>query len=88
MTTPLPPRRASKPRKVVSDAARAAEILDELRRAELDIREATERRLRLAIEASEIGLTTAKIGEAVGASQTAASKWIRSARDQTGTSQR
>lgn len=80
MTTYLPPRRSSKPRKVVSDEKRAAVLLEELRIAELQIRELSERRLSLMLEASDIGLTTAKIGEAVGASQTAVSKWVRSAR--------
>lgn len=66
----------------MSDEVRAAELLEELRVAELQIRELTERRLHLMLEASEIGLTTSKIGEAVGASQTAVSRWVRSARQQ------
>lgn len=77
MTTPLPPIRRRKPRKVVSDEKRAAELLDELREAELTIRELSERRLQIMLEASEIGLTTTKIGESIGASQTAVSKWVR-----------
>ncbi|GIT78473.1 hypothetical protein LLS1_01420 [Leifsonia sp. LS1] len=80
MTSPLPPRRTRKPRKIVSDEARAAEILEQLRVTELQIRELAERRLELMLEANEIGLTTAKIGEAVGASQTAVSNWVRTAR--------
>ncbi|WP_167046691.1 hypothetical protein [Salinibacterium sp. ZJ454] len=65
----------------MSDEARAAELLEELRMAELQIRELTERRLHLALEANEIGLTTTKIGEGVGVSQTAVSKWVRAARE-------
>ncbi|WP_182045211.1 hypothetical protein [Curtobacterium sp. ME26] len=80
MTTPLPSRRKSSPRKVVSDEARAAELLQELRDAELLIRETTERRLQLMVEASDIGLTTTKIGNAVGASAMAVSRWVRAAR--------
>jgi transposase-like protein len=82
MTESLPVRRVGKPRKVVTDETRAAELLEELRVAELQIRESTERRLRLMLEANEIGLTTARIGEAIGASQTTVSKWIRTGREQ------
>lgn len=81
MTKPLSSRRKTSPRKVVSDEARAAELLQELRDAELVIRETTERRLQLMVEASDIGLTTTKIGDAVGASAMAVSRWVRAARD-------
>lgn len=81
MIKPLPPRASRQPRKVVSDEAQALLLLQELQRAELDIREATERRAKLALAANEIGVTTTKIGEAVGVSQAAASKWIRAARE-------
>ncbi|MFT4213364.1 MAG: hypothetical protein QM622_01105 [Microbacterium sp.] len=64
----------------MSDEARAAELLEELREAELQIRRTTERRLELMVEAAEVGLTTRKIGDAVGASSTAVSKWVREAR--------
>lgn len=85
MTTPLPSRRTRRPQKVVSDEVRAAELLDELREAELLIRRTTERRRELMVEATDIGLTTRKIGDAVGASSTAVSKWVREARaDQDG----
>lgn len=80
MSTPLPPRRTRQPRKVVSDEARAAELLEELRDAELLIRRTTERRLELMVEATAIGLTTAKIGDAVGASPAAVSRWVRGVR--------
>ncbi|MDD1385941.1 helix-turn-helix domain-containing protein [Curtobacterium poinsettiae] len=81
MTSPLPSRRRSSPRKLVTDEARAAELLDELRDAEILIRETTERRLQLMVEASEIGLTLTKIGDAVGASAMAVSRWVRDAKD-------
>ncbi|MFF9564347.1 helix-turn-helix domain-containing protein [Leifsonia sp. NPDC014704] len=81
MIEPLPPRPSRKPRKIVSDETRAQELLEQLQRAELDIREATERRAKLALAANEIGVTTTKIGEAVGVSHAAASKWIRAARE-------
>ncbi|MBN9632069.1 MAG: sigma-70 family RNA polymerase sigma factor [Actinobacteria bacterium] len=80
MTTPVPPRRTRKPRKIVSDPARADEILESLRAAEFQIRELTERRRELIVEASDIGLTIAKISEAVGASQASVSSWVRTAR--------
>lgn len=82
MTSPVPARRTRKPRKIVSDPARADELLESLSAAELQIRELTERRLELVVEASEIGLTIAKISEAVGASQASVSNWLRSAREQ------
>ncbi|WP_022904500.1 helix-turn-helix domain-containing protein [Curtobacterium sp. B8] len=82
MTTPTPPRRIGKPRRTVTDEARAEQLLEELRQAEVLIREATARRRELALEAHTIGLTTTKIGEAVGVSQTAVSKWVRAAREQ------
>lgn len=81
MTSPVPPRRTRKPRKVVSDQERADEILEALRAAEFQIRELTERRLDLIVEASEIGLTMVKISEAVGASQASVSNWVRARRD-------
>jgi len=81
MTTPTPPRRVGKPRKVVSDEARAEELLEELRQAEMTLRETTTLRMQLALQAHDIGLTTTKIGEAVGVSQTAVSKWVRAARE-------
>lgn len=85
MSTPLPPRRTRRPRKVVSDEARADELLEQLRETELEIRRSTERRLELMVEAASIGLTTRKIGDAVGASSTAVSRWVReAAADETG----
>jgi len=81
MTTLPPARRTRKPRKVVSDDVRAAELLEELRLIERTIKDLNERRLQVMLEASEIGLTTTKIGEAIGASQTAVSKWVRVARE-------
>jgi len=75
-------RRTRKPRKVVTDDARAAELLNELRAIQTTIEELKERRLRVVLEANEIGLTTTKIGESIGASQTAISKWVILARQQ------
>ncbi|UXN27184.1 helix-turn-helix domain-containing protein (plasmid) [Curtobacterium flaccumfaciens] len=80
MTTPTPPRRAGKPRKTVTDEARAEQLLDELRQAEALFRETAERRVQLAIEAHAIGLTTTRIAEAVGVSQPSVSNWVRAAR--------
>lgn len=82
MNTPLPSRRKRRPQKVVSDEARAAELLQQLREAELQIRRTMDRRLELMVEATDVGLTTAKIGDAVGASPAAVSRWVRAARDQ------
>lgn len=81
MTTPTPPRRAGKPRKIVTDAARAETLLEEMRQVETLIRESLLRRRDLAVEASQIGLTTTKIAEAVGVSQPAVSNWVRAARE-------
>lgn len=80
MSTPLPLSRKRRPQKVVTDEARAAELLEELREAELLIRRTVERRLELVVEAAEVGLTTRRIGEAIGASPTAISMWVREAR--------
>lgn len=80
MTTPTPPRRTGKPRKTVTDEARAEQLLDELRQAEVLFRETAERRVQLAIEAHSIGLTTTRIAEAVGVSQPSVSNWVRAAR--------
>lgn len=82
MNDPLPSRRKSSPRKIVSDEKRASELLQELREAEVLIRQTTERRSRLMVEAADVGLTTTKIGDAVGASAMAVSRWVRAARDQ------
>lgn len=82
MTTPLPARRSRRPQKVVTDEVRAAELLEELRATESDMRRTSERRLQLVVEAANIGLTTRTIGDAVGASPMAVSRWVRAARDQ------
>lgn len=82
MSTPLPSRRKRRPQKVVSDEARAAQLLEELREADQLIRRTTERRLELVVEATSIGLTTRRIGDAAGASPMAVSRWIRAARDE------
>ena len=82
MSTPLPSRRKRRPQKAVSDEARAAELLEQLREAELQIRRTMDRRLELMVEATDVGLTTAKIGDAVGASPAAVSRWVRAARGQ------
>jgi DNA-directed RNA polymerase specialized sigma24 family protein len=83
MATPTPPKRIGRPRKHVTDEVRAEAILDELRQVETTIRESTARRRELAVEAHDLGLTTTKIGDAVGVSQTAVWKWVKSGREQT-----
>lgn len=82
MTEPLSPRRSRRPQKVATDPARADEVLAALRESELEIRRIEQQRRRLMVEASDLGLTTTKIGEAAGASQTAVSRWVREAREQ------
>ena len=77
---PLPPRRARTPRKVVSNPVRAQEVMAALRESELELRRIEQERLKLILEASDLGVTSTKIGEAVGLSQTAVSKWLRNAR--------
>jgi hypothetical protein len=81
-SSPSPRRPIGAPPKVVKDEARAAELMAGIRSADAQIREATQRRLHLAREANELGMTVAKIGEAVGVSGVSVSKWIRAARDQ------
>lgn len=77
-----PPRRpVGKPPKVVTDEVRAAEIVEEMRRAGEEIQNAIDHRLRLALEANELGLTTTKMGEALGFSPAAVAKWVRTARE-------
>jgi len=70
------------PQKVVADEARATELLKELQRAHDAIQRATDERARLALEANDLGLTQAKIGEAIGVSNVAVSYWTRAARAQ------
>jgi hypothetical protein len=81
MTDPPKRRPVGAPPKVVTDEARAAKVMEELRAADYDIREATRRRLLLAHEANELGVTMSKIGNAVGVSDVAVSKWIKAARE-------
>jgi DNA-directed RNA polymerase specialized sigma24 family protein len=73
-------RPVGKPPKTVTDEARAEELLNEMRRAGETIQTETQRRLRLALEANELGVTTTKIGDALGFSHATVSSWIRSAR--------
>lgn len=80
MTNLTPRRPLGKPPKVVADEARAAQVVEEMLAAETTIREATARRFQLALEANELGMTVAKIGEAVGVSGVAVSKWVKIAR--------
>lgn len=81
MTTPTPAKRTRKPRKTISDEARAEALMQELREGEALIRKMTERRYEIAREAYDIGMTTTKIGDAVGVSQGTASNWVRAARE-------
>lgn len=81
MNTPQPARRSRKPRKTVADEAQAAALMEELRQGEALIRQTTARRFEIAREASDIGMTTTMIGEAIGVSQVTASKWVRTARE-------
>ena len=80
-TDSTPARKTRRPRKFVTDEARAAEILEELREEHERVLASTRRRLELAYEASELGLTTTKIGSAIGASQTTVAAWVRAGRD-------
>jgi len=79
VTAPTPPR-ARKPRKVVSEVERVDALMDELRAGEELIQTAMRRRLDLALEANELGMTTTRIAEAVGVSQTSVSNWVRAAK--------
>lgn len=87
MNTSLPSRRKRRPQKVVSDEARAAELLADLREADRSIRRETERRLELVSEATSLGLTMRTIGEAAGASPMTVSRWIRTAHEELGRSE-
>ena len=66
----------------MKDQARADALLDAMRTAERVLRETTEERVRLALEAYEEGLTLDAIGEALGVSNVAVGKWVRAAKDQ------
>lgn len=83
MTSSPSRRPLGAPPKVVTDEARAAEVMSQLRAADDEIREATRRRLLLAREANDLGLTMTKIGSALGVSNVAVSNWIRAARETT-----
>jgi len=80
MTTPAPQRRIGRPRKVVTDAVRAEQILEDLRALEHHIRESSDRRKQLMLEAAGLGVTVTKIGEATGTSPATVSQRLRSAR--------
>lgn len=54
-----------------------------MRDAERVLRETSEERVRLALEAYEEGLTMDAIGQALGVSDRAVGKWIRAAQEQT-----
>lgn len=82
MSTSTTGRRIGRPPKVVKDQARADALLDAMRTAERVLRETTEERVRLALEAYEEGLTLDAIGEALGVSNVAVGKWVRAAKDQ------
>lgn len=53
-----------------------------MRAAERVLRETTEERVRLALEAYDEGLTLDAIGEALGVSNVAVGRWVRAAKDQ------
>lgn len=80
MTTPAPRRRTGRPRKVVTDPERAELLLEELRVLEHQIREAVQRRQQVMIEANDLGVTVAKLGEAIGTSPATVSQWVRDGR--------
>lgn len=82
MSTSMSGRRIGRPPKLVKDQARADALLDAMRTAEQVLRETTEERIRLALEAYEEGLTLDAIGEALGVSNVAVGKWVRAAKDQ------
>lgn len=75
-------RRTRRPRKVVSDEARLARLLEEFKAAHAAISTEQIRRQRLALELNELGLTTTKIAPVVGVSQVTISKWVRTAREE------
>ena len=84
MSTPPRRRPVGKPPKVVTDPLRAEELSVEMRRAEIALRETSARRVHLALEAYEVGMTIEAIGSLLGVSHTAVSKWVRAARDDGG----
>jgi response regulator of citrate/malate metabolism len=71
-----------RPPKLVKDQARAEALLDAMRTAERVLRETTEERVRLALEAYDEGLTLDAIGEALGVSNVAVGRWVRAANNQ------
>jgi len=80
VTTPTPERRPGRPPKRVRDDARAATLLTAMRDAERVLRETSEERVRLALEAYDTGLTLNAIAEALGVSHVAVGNWIRAAK--------
>lgn len=63
------------------DEERAAEVIEQLRKENEQVHASMRRRVELAFEANELGLTTTKIGEAISASQTTVASWVRAGRD-------
>lgn len=74
------PRRMGRPPMTPPDAAVERALIEQLRRADERIRDATRERSELALAANEAGLTTARIGQAIGASAGTVSNWVRQAR--------
>jgi len=66
----------------VKDQERADALLEAMRNAERVLRETTEERVRLALQAHEEGFTLDAIGDALGVSNVAVGRWVRAAKEQ------
>lgn len=81
MNAPSPRRSPGFPEKAVIDPERATAVLEELSELEIVLREATQRRQELVLEAVNLGVTTRKIAAAAGTNHSAIVRWTRLSND-------
>lgn len=74
------PNPVGRPKRIASDEEVAARLLDELRMLGDQHRDASARRVRVALAAREVGVTNAEIAEALGVTPAAISKWANASR--------
>lgn len=78
--------RIGRPKKQVSDQARAEILTEAMRDAARIMRESSKERRRVAVEAYGLGMTLDAIGEACEVSARAVSTWVHASREGSGQS--
>lgn len=69
-----------RPRKAVTNEVAADRLLGELRELGDQQRRINDNKIRLALEAREVGVTNIRIAQALGLTEAAISKWVKAAR--------